>query len=412
MNYKYLNTIFFTVIFTLTANAQAANHRAVAKKVQAASLDEFEEVDINVPSETHAQIDINSLKRNEWHMNADVVKTFGTLAFHREYGNSGVRAHGIFVPEHTKAGAKPIVLVLVHGTFSQEAEDYFSKDLSFYKHVLNFASTMAKEKHTYIELISFRWIGENNSAARKNGAIKLAALLTNMYAHYEKITIAHSHGCNVVNAASKALPNGINIEKIIHIAAPVRDVTELEFKPENFNILIQFYSTSDAVAAFGALTGGLQDISAGGSIRKYGAQAGKRVINVRTTVDSLEPGHANIKLIILYLNKILDVISDKYKFNSDLDLDICRDSTVKSTVLVSIRRYQNAQNNHELVGAAGMTKEAIAKQIADEYTFSEGQKAIFKTRYGKTMGEKAGLFQRLFNGVGQEWRELWNPMKY
>jgi hypothetical protein len=342
----------------------------------------------------------------------------------------GVRAHEKYTPADVNPNAKPIVIVLVHGTFAQNVDDYHIQGTQLYESVRDFAKSYANDKKAAIELVSLRWSGVNSSQARRNGGMALASLLIQYYSNHEIITISHSHGCNLVNKASRQLgPWDVMIDRIIHFATPVRDATEADdFEPLNFKRLVQFYSTSDLIGALGALTEKNAFVRKG-SIRKYEHQDGRMVMNVRTQVNGFDPGHSNVKGVLVYLDKALKVL-DTFVLHTDLDLDInFKAENAENPVLVSARhnvifnsedqsseKYNslkqaillNAVNSRgELTSDEKKALERtidieLAQRFAYEARYSEAQKAVFKERYGKTMGKKNGLFSRLATGIWEE----------
>ena len=329
----------------------------------------------------------------------EIEARFGMFAYNANKNDRGIRSHEVYFPGHVDSSQKPMVITVVHGTWAEKAQDYFSAEKQFYSSIAQFAQQQAEHKHTPVEIISFRWTGFNQSIARTSPAKALASVFTNWFSQHEIITIAHSHGCNLVNNVSRYLPDTVCIDHIINLAAPVRDTTDQDFKPLHFKKLTQFYSTSDLVAAVGSLTpAGV--FGREGSIRKYSLQAGRRVVNVRTQINGKDPSHSAVKLILPHLSTILDNLNS-YVFNHDFDLEVTLSSATAPVLLAVRGNYVNAQELQK-VAVAEDQKQAVARQFAYEYTQSEWAKKLFAQRYGRTLSAKSFCITRLFNGIAAE----------
>lgn len=362
---------------------------------------------------TTQSTDFSTMAKNQWVTvsKQGIAQQYGNLAYCGK-NNHGIQTKEVFVPATAPIDVKPIVVVIVHGTFAQDSSSYKQGDSPFYAGVSRFARKLATQRNKPIEVISFRWTGSNKSAARKNGAIALASVLSNYYEGSEIITIAHSHGCNVVNTASRYLPSNVSIEHMIQIAAPVRDTSETDFQPQNFKHLTQFYSTSDGVAAVGAITPWWMPWRLTGSVRKFQAQLGRRVVNVRVQINGNEPGHSNIRALVTYMPEILEKMAT-FKFNTDLDLNLvlannqgkfamCEAQDGISNVLFSVRHYANSHNLLRETDMDDSQKFAVASQFSLEYQMSEAGKKMFKDYYDKDMHEKPSIFSRFRRAFNEE----------
>lgn len=356
-------------------------------------------------------VNYNAMRHGQWALTqeADLKQQFGSLVFDKKTNQAGVRKHEIYIPRVVSNTQKPLVLFVVHGTWAQESASYFDVEKPFYRYIRQFARDLSEKRGTPIELISFRWEGKNSSKARKAGSIALSSIMNYYYSHAEVMTIAHSHGCNVVNAATQYLAYGSQIEHIIHLAAPVRDSFEVDYKPQNFKHLTQFYSTSDGVAAVGSVAPWWKAWTLGS--RKFESQAGRRVVNIRVQINGSDCGHSNIKAVACYLTDILHKASG-YQFNTDLDLNVILANNQNEydkyyepgldNTMLAVRKYNNAQELIKTIATKDSDKLAIAEQFAAEYKLSEYQKAEFKARYGRDIAQKEGLFSRFRQAVYED----------
>lgn len=334
-----------------------------------------------------------------------IEEKFGNLAY-KGLTPCGIRTNEYYVPYNVAPAGKRTVVVVIHGTFVPDTGDYYDPKATFYQYVREFARVQAERDCSPIEVISLRWTGKNISADRQNGAVYLASVLNNLYADAKIITIAHSHGCNLVNCASRMLSPNVLIDHIINIATPVREGNENKFRPLNFKQLTQFYSTGDSIAALGSVTAksALCAINPWykGSTRKYTQRDGCRITNIRTQINGQEVGHVDIKGVITYLQDILDARDTHYLFNNDLDLNLDE----HNGVLLSIRRpadLENGLKQLQLLDEYGLLEKfvdfsdansanSINKYVEDklvqEQQYGQSQENIFKTYYGKEMKSK------------------------
>lgn len=365
---------------------------------------EFEDLLISDTNEVpNFKLNINQwaqLERKKWHrMSHDQLKLkFGYLSTimsdDLKYSKDiGIRESDIYVPANYSESKKPVVIVVLHGTFVPEAPDYYDPTSIFYSNVLRFGKQMADKEMIPVEVISFKWSGHNNTPARQNAAVILASLLNEFYSDYKVFTIAHSHGCNVVNNATRLLSANLFVDHAIHLACPVRDKTEDKFKPLQFKKLTQFYSNSDLVAAIGAIT---TDDLTSLSCRKFELQDLKKIKNLRVMLNGTDPGHSNSRNYIIFnLLEILNIVDNKYILNNDLIINLETDIISSNPVLIAVRNYVKPES---LSNDSKNVKEQLKKEI----DFSESQKDIFKSIYHKDMSLKYNQIYRLLNGVYQE----------
>lgn len=342
-------------------------------------------------------------------------KLFGKKVYQLGNRQSGVRARDKYKPAHKITTKERTVIVVVHGTWAQDIFDYHDPEREFYAQIRNFAYHYAEKTGKTVEVVSFRWSGGNTYISRREGAEVLAKLLNKHYANSEIITIAHSHGCNVVNHASRKLNSGMEISHIINIATPVRETKESEYKPTNFKRLTHFYSTSDWVAFAGAVT--VQNYYPRiGSGYLYGTQEKRAVVNIRVQINGYDPGHSSIKLISSCLFDILNTVQEHYAYHTDLDLNLTEshptgqlsgntmitDKDTKS-VQIAIRRPLTAFELVSLVPKNPNLVEDFAalqlmREVRQELVYSKEQELAFKKLYGYDIHEESHVVMRLGRG--------------
>jgi len=312
---------------------------------------------------------------------------------------NGIRSAHRFVPYNYDSSKKPIVVAVVHGTFVPEADEFYSLNSSspFYAYSCEFAKQLANDNQAAVEIISLQWSGKNCSIDRKNASQMLSQILNTFYKDHDIYTIAHSHGCNVVNNASRLLPENIFIKHAIHLACPVRDLSEEMFMPKQFEKLTQFYSNGDTIAALGSLTQ-YNFYSRYGNCRKFENQ-GMKITNIRVLSDGRNVGHSSAKNdIIKNLSTILDEINSNYILNRDLIMDINKDDKEKESILIAVKNPINdirkVINKDDIDDLEVSTINDILK-IEQEYSNIQTDK--FQEKYNKEMNFKTSFAARPIN---------------
>jgi hypothetical protein len=320
------------------------------------------------------------------------------------------------------------LFVVVHGTFAQDSTEFYDEDNMKFHHVLRYAQAHAEQHNVPTGVLVFAWTGINDLADRVNGGSNLAYVLNSLnkvftqdmgISNFEVHTLAHSHGCNLVNAASTKLDKLV-IKHIVNLATPVREVVDREvLKPTNYEKLTQFYSTSDLVAAAGSVNFSLRGLAAMfspvGSIRKFTEQFGRNTYNVRTQIDASDPGHSGIIAVIPYLHDINNIIDTNYAYHTDLDLNVdTQKALANDPVLISARKkvsYNDliAQLKQKKIFSklstlptAKQTLRTVKADIKNEQTFSAQQEQMFSNAYGFNMHDKGYVFTRFLGGAKAE----------
>ena len=323
-------------------------------------------------------------------------------------------------PSLTEAtiGTKPILVAVVHGTGftapgfatgGKVTQDFFDINSVGFRGILDFARSYANEKKAPVEVVSYQWTGGNSVVERRKAALGLGQFLASRRGH-DLITVSHSHGGNVVNAASYIVPDPINI--MIQIATPVREANtdEKEYKPTNFSTLIQFWSSNDWVVPVGSLSMQLRDLwSKQGSIRKfiYGKPTVKlenKIYNIRVQLDGALVGHSPIEYITPHLNSIVTDVENRYFLNTDLDLNIALRACEGIHYLLAIRQPLEETDYYKQFVAPEMQKDPQVAQMVKQVetaavAYSDKQKALYKKCYNKDMTANDPYWKQIVTGI-------------
>lgn len=350
---------------------------------------------------------------------SEIKEEFKDLTFEKDKNGYGVRAKYVFIPTNLDwkkiSLLRPLVIFNIHGTWAYDSPTHYDPHSTYFGSILEFARQQAEIRKLPVQVISFRWaqktkknsgllkkmaqtISHNTSYIRKEGGVVLATLFL-YYSNYEKITIAHSHGCNVVNYASKLLGNKTYLDHIINIASPIRDTTEPDFAPENFIRLTNFYSNGDWIATLGAINDSDLPhwLTAIGSIHKYSGNEFQKITNVRVQLDGKEPGHKEIKNLVGMLTQILEELN-YFQINNDLDLNIDKSSSPNG-LQVSIRHLNQVTVENAI--SSRYLPEQLKKELINSYrqelNRSELNEKMFIKKYGRSIHNKVGFIQHLLS---------------
>lgn len=192
---------------------------------------------------------------------------------------------------------KCLVFVIIHGTgffggSGSTNSNYYDKTKEEFRGLLRFAQNyierynkqqLNKNKDPkFLHLFSYEWTGKLFDIRRRPAGEILADYLNVYYPDAQIIPIAHSHGCNVMNFASKLLTPDKKSKKarircMIYFAPPCRQEIPQEEKssiinplgktydsindfmaiePENYDQLFTFYSQGDDVVPKGVVDAG------------------------------------------------------------------------------------------------------------------------------------------------------------
>lgn len=283
----------------------------------------------------------------------------------------GIREMHYYTNNETDKNVKPLLVVLLHGTFSQHSTDYYMPGTITFEATKKYAEHLASNQKAATCLISYQWSGLNQHDARIADGKTLAKILDAHFRDFRIVTIAHSHGGNVVNVASNHLKHA-TLDTIIHLATPVLENTNKLYKAKNFDTLINFYTTGDIVQFLGSIDP--NDVfSRKGSCRKVKNKKYGRVINIRTQIDGSDTNHCAIKSILKDMHTIGTKLSF-FKIHADFDLNIDLQGATPAKVLLAIRT---------------LTPEVDPASL--EVLYSNYQQKVFEQAYGKQIGYKGNI---------------------
>lgn len=159
---------------------------------------------------------------------------------YQEDENVTIRKLETYVPRQFSPDARPIIWLLIHGTWGRETKEFFDGDDDIYQGIKQSAARHAKCKNAPLKLVSFVWRAKQTKSSRGEAAWRIKAIFTDMGWHKtQKVIISHSHGCNIANKVTRLMP----IDLLIHLACPRRP--EDEYQPVHFGQLIYFWSNGD-----------------------------------------------------------------------------------------------------------------------------------------------------------------------
>ncbi len=334
---------------------------------------------------------------------------------YNEEQDMGIRGAYVYQSPQINRTVQRILVMIMHGTGffgcgGPITPAYYDIKCKPFKNLLKYAKQIADNNKTIIEVLSFRWPGFNTVRARRDAGNTLGQFIVASYQGYDIRELSHSHGANVTNAASHILEfkvlkdskmlNAVNY--MFFLGPPVRTATageeRAEYTPANFNVLFSFWSPRDWIQGLGAI-GALRDpFSKEGSVRKYGYDQIGKVYNIRVQVNGKAIGHTGyIDPIAAHLYEIQETIEKLYVLHTDLDLDIS-----DKGILVSIRNPLETTEFYtkflekvlkadpemsEKLDITQEFKDDTRKIQEREKKISEEQKALYKARYGYSMGK-------------------------
>lgn len=180
-----------------------------------------------------------------------------------------IRSRHRYVPSFIK-NTREMTAIVVHGTWGRFSE--FCRENNnpegkndpqkqSFRHMKRFVSELSTYFGQAAEIISFGWSGERSHRARDEGGVFLAEYLNRAYKHTDRIFIGHSHGNNLINAATNEDSMQNNPAKLlIYFACPQRP--EKQYRPKHFNQLIYFLS-HDPIDRGGSVPEGWPQFMAG-----------------------------------------------------------------------------------------------------------------------------------------------------
>ena len=235
---------------------------------------------------------------------------------------------------------EPIFVFLVHGTFARDSEELSTcKDRDpIFSHIKNFAQQYADSKSRPIYICSFFWSGKNDSDDRLNAGRRLSDFIRSVRGQAsEIITIAHSHGGNVVNAATtylqktfkSQLPAGKQffVDLMVHLGTPNgRAEVDKDFRPYAKKIL-NFYSLGDSIQLIGNLNGPFHNALGARMIEPVFCTdmlEGMDAYNILVKINGeINPNHSAMKILLGDLFSVVQkTCPPHYVINKDLVMSI------------------------------------------------------------------------------------------
>lgn len=298
--------------------------------------------------------------------------------------------------EEPHEGQKRIVMFAVHGTWTSAQSMGTNEKKITTRYLYDLAKILSHVHGVTVEIVACEWTGTLSQSARFHAGHNLTHVIKNVIASHgvdaihSLWSIAHSHGCNVVNYAVRQLqkegyPHTIDVA--FHTGSPEPDRHALPGKnePYNYNNLYHFYSSMDFTQAMGS---GLQYGSFSRKI-PFGRTKKGYVYNIRLQDEGQYLNHTTIKASALFnAPGLLHAIQTYYKDYYDLDANVFTDTQnpkARMYPLVSIRRPEFKHDSLE------QDKREDERVIA----VSNDNALTFERLYGRKFNQKPGLWDRL-----------------
>lgn len=295
----------------------------------------------------------------------------------------------IIKPSLLKQHNRKIVLLAVHGTFS-DSESFGTNELKATSTaIITFAKALSVAYDTAVEIVIFDWSGKLSADARKEAAELLADWvckeeLNKQTAVVSQIwSIAHSHGCNVMAQAAQQIQvkTGRVVDVGVQIASPspeltfkgttieqqkaLKEISPLKAEDEvySFGKIYHFWAADDVTQLVGSLE------SKYTTNRKYDVRINKdhRVYNVHIRKEEKELNHINIKLeVTRNLAALIHAIDTHYGCHFDLDACVFNNNTKYPLVAIADGKVCYTQ----LLNQAPELNEhasAYSKKIKDQF---------------------------------------------
>lgn len=343
---------------------------------------------------------------------------------------------------------QPILLISVHGTFSGPTEfggNISMEQSSWYntlfggeeKNVMvsrlgvaifRYAKELAEKYKNDVDFWVFQWSSWPDQGSRNKAAQELADVVLSYIAVQTTdpllFSIAHSHGCNVVNMAARIINNdsksksenkinlaktvkdlssGINFEVGIHIASPepLQGYPDLNHeKPFNFKELYHFYSTHDATQAGGSTVCGQGLFSRKLpciEIQNSNGDWTYRIWNVRLLDNGIALNHLNVKWVAMeHVSSLITKIRNYYYDVFDLDANV--NTPNSKDPLVTVRLLTT--------GPECGSKDKLSKKQKE---MDSQDRKLFQKQYGYDIDAKDSAFTKVIKILWSGLCELARP---
>jgi len=299
------------------------------------------------------------------------------------------------------------ILFVIHGTWSKNSPSFYAQtdtelnaDMEGF---LDFANYL-RDADQSIDVISFKWSGINSIPERQKAARELAEL-TDLYASKVMYAVSHSHGGNVINAASHMMQHA-SIDGVFSIFTPIREGKDKEFIPNHktINALYHFYSTQDVIQYFGEYENWNTLAPFKGGRKQLG-----NGMNVRVQYDAdFGPAHTNKAPLARNLATIIECLKS-YEYVRDLDLNI---DTKTNDVQVAMRQGSNTVKMlatiEETIDASN-TPRILLQQFEKECNQLQEGANKFKEKHGRDIGDKGwylGAWQQVTDFICSKFKKL------
>ncbi len=311
----------------------------------------------------------------------------------------GFKTHSVL--QHLRRSGL-MALVCVHGTFSNHIGFGDNLERKSTHNIIDLAHTLGLSYAKTVEIVSFAWSGMLDIKARQEAGKQLADFLLSRKEEYDLVwTIAHSHGCNVVNWAGLEMLKAhhkLPIDTAIHLASVTPDFeadkTVLAEIPDpecayNMKKILNFYGSNDCTQVFGSL----QSAWTSGRKTRPGTQAEAIAYNVRTQLNGYQLNHSTIKTVLEHLPGLLHAIDTYYPCFFDLDANLrSTEDGVPEYPIVAIRKQSN-DPHHPL----------LRENYRRARAYSEYQCKRYKELYGRNIQDKDSLLWRAVVAPFHEW---------
>ncbi len=301
----------------------------------------------------------------------------------------------LYTPTNRALEKDPVAFFVLHGTWARQAREFFGRDNKNFALIKRCAAQLAHRLDRSIELVSFRWSG-NESFDDRYRAGKLFARLCSLYygpanSYAGMYGWAHSHGCNIMNIASHFVP--FKMDTLFYLASPIVEHSEGFYRPRNIKALYNFYSLSDMVQYAGSINKrSLSTILASSpSIRRYEQTEEARVVNLSVLINGKTPGHASIKNISPDLWTLVDAVESDFPYYHSFDVNFSYDKK-NVDISVMIREEREIDSLLEQILTDSNSKRAL-EELVIQREQSRLNKDGFKSRYGHPVSDAGSLYE-------------------
>lgn len=276
-----------------------------------------------------------------------------------------------------------IALLSVHGTWATAGSygDNINKPTT--QDIINFAEMVAISHNCAVEVIPFEWCGDLDEKKREEAGRALAHYILENSGRFKSIwALAHSHGCNVVTWAARALKDakGRKIDRAIFMGSPISDaeIGVVERGVSHISKVYSLYGLHDFTAMAGTMA------SAGSMVRKLSMMSGEKgqVYNLCVKEQGKDLNHIDIKRVIQYLPWIIFSVDTYYDCFFDLTVNIGAPDRVSYCPMVAIRKQPYS------------IPSIVHENAVRGLRFSNAQQDKYREMFGNDINQSAHVFLR------------------